>query len=377
MHRFASSVAVIACGWVLTANPAAAQDPNYFAAAQGRQLSWAEKMFDKLNHDFGTVARGADVVLRLKVTNQYNETIHISDAHTSCNCISARILTNTLKTWEEGIIEVKLNTLQYSRERNANVIISIDQPQFTQITIPIHAYIRTDVVIEPGSALLGTVPAGESAEHKLRVTYAGSSNWQISSARSRNPNIICSVRELSRQANGGAANIAYELSVKLAPNTPPGDLREQIVLLTNDVNSPQIPVLVEGRVITEYTVTPPAIALQGMKPGDRKEINIVIRGQKPFAVEKIESNSGSESYQVKLPQKDRFYIVQMLKVIVKAPDKAGPLDEVFTVTVAGQGTNDRKTIEFKLSGKVLAGEANSVNPSAEAQRITTAKPATP
>lgn len=377
MHRFVSFFTMIACGCVLTANSAAAQEANFFASAPARQLNWAEAMFDKVNHDFGTVARGADVVLRLKVTNKYLETIHLSDARTSCNCISARILNNTLKTWEEGIIEVKLNTLQYSRERNANVTISIDQPTFVQVTIPVHAYIRTDVVIEPGSAVMGTVPQGSGAEHKLRISYAGSVNWQIASVKSRNPNVVCSVRELSRMANGSAANITYELNVKLASSTAPGELREQIVLMTNDVNSPQIPVLVEGRVISEYSVTPPLISLRGMKPGDREEVNVVIRGQKPFAVEKIESNSGSESYQVKLPQKDRFYVVQMLRVIVQAPETPGPLEEVFTVTVAGQGQNEKKLVEFKLSGKVLSGAAKSTTESVESQRITTAKPATP
>ena len=374
MYRFASSVAVIACGWVLTANAAIAQEPNYFASAPVRQLNWAESMFDKVNHDFGTVARGADVVLRLKVTNKYVETIHLSDVHTSCNCISARILNNTLKTWEEGIIEVRLNTLQYSRERNANVIISIDQPSLAQITIPIHAYIRTDVVIEPGSAVMGTVPAGQGAEHKLRITYAGNPNWRIEGVKSRNPNIVCAVRELSRQPNGGASNIAYELSVKLTPNIAAGDLREQIVVLTNDGNSPQIPVLVEGRVITEFTVTPSAITLKGLKPGEIEEVNVVIRGQKPFIVDKIESNSGSSAFQVR-PHKDpRFQLVQVLRLIVKAPETEGALNEVFTVTVAGQGQNDKKIVEFKLSGRVLPGQV--VNQSPDTQRVTTAKPAT-
>ncbi len=372
MSRFASSVAIMACGWVLAANTATAQEGNYFASAQPRQLNWAEAMFDKVQHDFGTVARGADVVLRLKVTNKYVETVHISDAHTSCNCISARILNNTLKTWEEGIIEVKLNTLQYSRERNANVIISIDQPSFAQITIPIHAYIRTDVVIEPGSVLLGTVPAGQSADHKLRISYAGNPNWRITEVKSRNPNILCAVRELSRQPNGGASNIAYELSVKVSPNMPPGDLREQILVMTNDGNSPIIPVLVEGRVMSEFTVTPSTIVLKELKPGEIQEVGVVILGKKPFVIDKIESNSGSSAFQVRPPKKDRFHIVQKLQLIVKAPDTVGRLDEVFTVTVAGQDQNDKKLVEFKLSGKVLEPV---VKQSPDTQQITTAKPA--
>lgn len=377
MYRFATSFALVACGWVLTANSALAQDPNLAVASAGRQLNWAEQMFDKVSHDFGTVARGADVVLRLKVTNKYVEPIHISDARTSCNCISARVLNPSLKTWEQGFIEVKLNTLQYSRERNANVIVTIDQPVFMQVTIPIHAYIRTDVVVTPGAALLGSVAQGESAERTLHISYAGNPNWQISEAKSRNPDLQCTVRELSRQSNGAAASVNYELKVRLNPTASAGDLREQIVLLTNDVNSPQIPILVEGRIITEYSVTPPMISLQRMKPGDKEEVKIIIRGQKPFVVEKIESNSGSENYQVKLPQKDRFHIIQMLNVIVKAPDTPGPLEEVFTVTVADQSPAGKKVVEFKLTGKVLPGEASTVKEGTEPQRVTTAKPPVP
>ena len=379
MHRFTPSFALLACGWLLVANTAAAQVPNTAPAPPGRQLNWGEQMFDKVSHDFGVVARGADVVLRLKITNKYLEPIHISEAHTSCGCITAKVLKNSLKTWEEAIVEVKLNTLQYNGKRNANVFVTVDQPAYMQITIPIQAYIRTDVVIEPGSAVMGTVSQGENAEQKLRISYAGypqNAGWKIVEAKSRNPNVICTVKELSRQANGATANVVYELSIKVAANTPPGELREQIVLVTNDQNSSQIPVLVEGRVIAEFQITPSLIALGGMKPGDREEVKIVIRGQKPFVVEKIESNSGSDAYQVKLPQKDRFHIIQILNVIVHAPEKPGPLEEVFTVTVAGQGTDAKKVIEFKLSGKVV-GEITPVNESTTPQTVTTAKPATP
>lgn len=375
MRKLTVYFALLACGLMLPINSASAQDPNARLSPTGRPLNWAEQMFDKHEHQFGVVARGADVVWRIKVTNKYVETIHISEAHTSCNCISAKILTNTLKTWEEGIIEVRLNTLQYSRDRHANVIVTIDQPAYMQVTLPITAYIRTDVVIEPGSAILGTVSQGEtSPEHRLRISYAGSPNWRISEVRSRNPNLVCAVRELSRQPNGGTANILYELNVKLTSSTPAGDLREQILLMTNDVNSPQIPVLVEGRVLAEYSITPPSIALKGMKPGDKEEVKVVIRGQKPFVVEKIESNSGSEAYQIKPLPKDRFQIVQILNIIVNAPEKPGPMDEVFTLTLAGQGPNGKKQVEFKLNGKVLGDEANSSKEGTESQTVTTAKP---
>ena len=69
--------------------------------------------------------------------------------------------------------------------------------------------------------------------------------------------------------------------------------------------------------------------------------------------------------------------IQMLNVIVKAPDTPGPLEEVFTVTVADQSPAGKKLVEFKLTGKVLPGDANTLKDGTEPQRVTTAKPPVP
>ncbi|MDB5386117.1 MAG: hypothetical protein JWM11_1763 [Planctomycetaceae bacterium] len=381
MNKFATSAAAMAFSLLLAANAASAQDVTTYPQIPGRTYNWAEQMFDRMSHDFQVVARGAEVVLRIKVTNKYQETIHLSGARTSCNCISAKLSTNVLKTWEEGIVEVRLNTLQYKGDRNANVIVQIDQPKFIEVVIPIKAYIRTDVVLEPGSAIMGPVVQGDTADRKLRIDYAGNvstggQNWKITDVKStRNPNVVCSVKELSRTSDGITANVSYELTVKLNPQTPLGDLREQITVITNDGSSPQIPVLVEGKVIPEYSVTPQSIVLKSLKPGSQERVKVVISSRKPFAVDKIESNSGSESFMIQPIPKDSFRVVQELRLIINAPEAAGPFNEVFTVTLAGQGKDQKKAIEFKLSGKVLEGgvpksEKDSVKP----QQITTAKP---
>lgn len=386
MNKFAISAALAAC--LLAVNSASSQE---IAAAQpaplgsGRSLNWAEQLFDRDRHEFGVVARGAEVVVRVKVINKYQETIHLGGVRTSCNCISAKLSVNTLKTWEEGILEVRLNTLQFTGERNANVIIQIDQPKFIEVVIPIHAYIRTDVVLDPGSVVFGTVMQGEASERKVRIDYAGkvsngAANWRIAEVKSpRNPNVLCAIKEISRTSDGFTANASYELSVRLSPDTPVGDLREQIIVSTNDANGPQLPIMVEGRVIPEYSITPPSIVLRSLRPGSQEKVKVIISSRKPFAVSKIESNSGSEAFKVQPPSKDNFRVVQELRLIIDAPDAAGPFNEVFTVTLAGQGKDQKKAIEFKLSGKVLEGSPakSDKDNSVKSQEITTAKPITP
>jgi hypothetical protein len=71
MNKFAISAAVAVC--LLAVNSASSQE---IAASQpaplgsGRSLNWAEQLFDRERHDFGVVARGAEVVVRMKITNK-------------------------------------------------------------------------------------------------------------------------------------------------------------------------------------------------------------------------------------------------------------------------------------------------------------------
>ena len=76
--------------------------------AYGQQ--WANDMFEKRVHDFGTVFKGSDVEFRFKLQNKYEEDIHISHVTSSCGCATPSIGKDTLVTWEEGEIIAKFNT---------------------------------------------------------------------------------------------------------------------------------------------------------------------------------------------------------------------------------------------------------------------------
>src|SRR5260221_626253 len=77
MQMFQSIILGLA---LLTAGGGAyAQDPQ-----------WAAKMFDKLDQDFGVVPSGADLKYRLKITNKYQQTVHIAGVASSCGCTAAK-----------------------------------------------------------------------------------------------------------------------------------------------------------------------------------------------------------------------------------------------------------------------------------------------
>lgn len=317
---------------------------------RGEELSWGQKMFAKQNVDFGVVARGADVSYRIPLENIYQETINIVDIRTGCSCITATASKMQLLSGEKGYLEVKLDTVRFSKERKSQVIVSLsmEAPQggagtYQQVTIPVLGYIRTDVVLTPGAAAFGSVAEGTELDREILLQYAGRNDWKVTNVKSKNPNLNIKWEEASRGQDG---TVNYNLKVSLKPNAPKGDLRERVIIETNDENNPEIPLLVEASVESEYTVTPSEIHVGTLAPGQSKTQNVVIKGRKPFSIEKMESDSGSPAFEMVLPKTTN--VVHVIRLVVTAPTSPGPLKETFTVSVTGS----EKPLSFNLTGKI-------------------------
>ena len=88
------------------------------------------------------------------------------------------------------------------------------------------------------------------------------------------------MRETGR--NDGQA--FYELTVQADGNMPAGYLNDQIMLVTNDPQSPQIPLVVEGRVLAPVTVSPSSLFMGVVQPGQKVTKQLVVKGSKPFRI---------------------------------------------------------------------------------------------
>ena len=326
---------IILCGLVLLAwhSPAAAQDAR-----------WAERMFSELNHDFGIVARGSDVKYRLKITNNVQQPVHIAGVTTSCGCTAAKPDKDSLAIGETTYVEITMNTVKFEGHKPSSVTVTFDRPAHAEVRIPVESYIRRDVVLTPGGAQFGSVEKGKSAERTIDIAYAGRSDWKIRDVISKNPYIQARVVETQRSAG----NVKYVLRVTLKDGAPLGAVRDQITLVTNDSGAPHIPVLIEGQVEAEYSVTPELVSFGTLAPGERKTINILVRGKKPFKIERIESEASSGLFETRLPKDARPVHVVPLTLI--APDQPGTVEEEFLVTIS----ESTEPLKFKSRGRVVS-----------------------
>ncbi len=234
-------------------------------------------------HDFGTVARAAKEEHRFEFKNIYKEDVHIAGVRASCGCAIPSITKDTLKTYETGAILVKFNTNSFVGQRSATITVTIDRPYYAEVQLNIRGYIRGDIVFNPGTVNFGSIDQGAGGKQTVSVTYAGRSDWRIQDIRSANSNLQVDLAETQRISG----RVTYQLGVGLKPGTPAGYFKDQMVLVTNDGTQRNLPIQVEGTVLSPIQVSPAALTLGVVNPGETVTRNIVVKSKKPFRITSI------------------------------------------------------------------------------------------
>ena len=259
-----------------------------FLCQVGSGQEWAKKMFTETRHSFGTVARGAKSEYEFELTNVYKEDIHIASVRASCGCATPTITKQWLKTWEKGGIHIRFNTGSFLGQRAATITVTIDRPYYAEVQLAIDGFIRSDVVVEPGAVQFGSVDQGGTAERRIKINYAGRSDWAISDVRSANPNL--QVEIVDQQRSPGRSQ--YELAVRMVSPRDPGFFKDQMVVITNDPHASELPIMIEGNVESLLTVSPASLFLGNMAPGESVTKQLVVRAKSPFRITSIRSDNG-------------------------------------------------------------------------------------
>jgi hypothetical protein len=267
------------------------------AAAQ----DWAREMFDHRSHNFGVVARGAKAEHVFTMENIYVEDVRIAAIRTTCGCLEPKVDKRLLKTWEKARITVAMDTRGFRGRKDSTVTVVLDRPFPAEVQLNLYCFIRGDVVVQPGAVQFGTVAQGEPARQKVTISYAGRSDWRIERVESNHPHLVAEVVE-SPQSVRQLGQVTYDMTVELKEDAPPGYIREQLVLVTNDyqAQAARVPVAVEGVVVSSLSVRPSPLLLPVLEVGGEATRQLVIQGRSPFRVTAVRCDD--PRFQFKLPE---------------------------------------------------------------------------
>jgi dipeptidase len=259
------------------------------------RASWATAMFDKTAHDFGVVPRGAKLEHRFLLRNANNKDVQVQSVSSGCGCTVARMDRQHLKKGEKAEILVTLDTRGSVGRRNAAVKVLFAQPSAVEVPLHLLAFVRTDVSIQPGAAQFGVIDEGTSTEQHLTLSHVGGKDWCVERIECANPHVMAHASETRRTASA----VDYNVSVKLKGDAPPGYLRDQLVLVTNDTDpkASWIPISVEVLVTPPLNASP--LWMGVAEPGEPVTRNLVVKGKTPFHILSIRSSDGR--FKCKLP----------------------------------------------------------------------------
>jgi hypothetical protein len=286
-------------------------------------------MFADKEHNFGTVARGADTVYKFPVKNIYKQDIELMSVRSSCGCTSPSLENKIIKTGETGYVVAKFNTRTFDGVHSATLTVDVQWNDNGTIRrgetqLRVHGDIRSDVVFEPGSVKFDNVDQGTKTEQQVNVRYAGRSDWQITDVRGASEDLEVELTETGRQSG----RVTYELLVRLKDGAASGYFNEELVLVTNDGSNPRSPLHVQGRVVPQISASPEALRFGDVAVGATMPKKVLVRGKKPFKITSVESPSGAFEFKTDDDASDRHVI----EVVFAGSEQPGPVKETIHIT---------------------------------------------
>ena len=292
---------------------------------------WAKGMFEKLEHDFGTVARGAKTSYDFVIQNKFEEDVHIASVRTSCKCTSPEIIKPNLKTWEKGAIRAVFNTRSFLGDRAATITVVIDKPYYAEVQLVVKGYVRRDIIFEPGAVEFGALPSGKGANQLLRVKYAGRTDWRITDVKGPG---YYEIRLAENQREGG--RVGYDMQVRLKPEAPAGYFSDQLIIETNDQNLQRVPLVVKGRVIDKLVVSPASLSLGVLRPGEKATKQLVVRAKEPFRVIQVACDNADDCFSFVTPAEAKK--VHLIPVTFTAGNQPASIAQTISIkTDLGNG----------------------------------------
>src|SRR5207253_6031172 len=181
------------------------------AAGPTAAASWADRMFQELSKDFGSVPRGPTLQHSFSLRNNTDSVVQIANVRVSCSCTTAYAVKTVLQPGEETTIAASMDTTRFTGVKSVTIYVLFDHPHGEEVRLWIRANGRDDVSITPDTLAFGQISRGSIPTATTRVTFLGNGSTQVVSAQAESNYVLPSVRELQRQGS----EAIYELTAKL------------------------------------------------------------------------------------------------------------------------------------------------------------------
>jgi hypothetical protein len=182
---------------------------------------------------------------------------------------------------------------------------------------------------------MGRVRRGTAGLGKIQVTMRNDPYFEIRDASSGTEFVKASFKLLRRDR----AEVIYEVSADLKPGLDVGAWTTDVMFNTSNASLPTVRIPVVVDVVAPITATPAVVKFPAVKVGDKKEVSVVVKGDKPFRIVEVKGGDGLISAVTDNNEAKQAHIVRL----VYQPNTAGEHTKTIIV-VTDSGSESKVTI---------------------------------
>jgi hypothetical protein len=312
------------------------------AVSPAAAATWADRLFDELLKDFGSVPRGPALIHHFRFTNTTSGPVTIGSVRVSCGCVSAQALKTYLNPGEETAILIRMDTTRFSGVKSVTIYVPFTRPTFDEVRLLVQAVGRDDFNLTPDTLAFGQVKKGATPTVSNTITFYHSTPVTISDVRTETNYIQPSLKEISRKAN----IITYQLTAQLRSDAPVGKWYSDIWLKTNNPSLPQIRVPVTVEVESALSVSPEVVVLGDIKLKTEQERRIIVRGIKPFTITSIDGKDDQVDIQESTNEEKKVHVLAV-------KFKGATVGELRRTVRLHTSLKEDNEIEFRVNATVI------------------------
>ena len=309
-------------------------------AAIAQQPAWADKLFSgEVTHDFGTVARGAQLKHSFKVTNIYKVPLEITEVRVSCGCVRAEASAKILQPNESATLNITMDARQFVGSKTVRVYFTVGPKFISTTTLTVSANARGDIAFGPSEIDFGNMHRGQTPTRPIDVEYVGGMvDWNVTEiVKNAAAPFELKVERLPAPRKG------YRILATMKADAPTGSFKQEVVLKTNDPAAPLLTFPIVGNVQAGLAVSPSPVLVKGSKVGESQTKNVFVRASRPFRVTAVEGQG--DGITVDIP--NRQDTTQILTVHVN-PTKAGEIRRKLLIRTDLDGDSTPLMIEATI-----------------------------
>jgi len=244
--------------------------------------TWADPLFSEQGHNFGPVPRGGKVRHPFYMANRLAEPVTILNVRASCGCTTGKANMSLVQPGQTAIVEAEMDTRNFVGPKATKLFVSLvtASGREAEVSLDVASLILSDIVMNPGSIDFGTVNRSQSPNLTMTIDRLGAPNWRVERMVSASRVLNASLTETARNAS----TVSYRLTVSLKPNSPNGTIRDEIRLITNDRETPSIPIIVTANVRGDLIAKPNVVNLGKVVSPSGAQGRFMVMSSRPFRI---------------------------------------------------------------------------------------------